>query len=466
MSDIIRNPPKRQQNSVLPNSPIHPPSLDKNPTPGIQNLNEVLKLLSQKPTSRIVENATVLELTPFVGNSMKTKYILPHLNLKEGKTLEDYLLKIRDPIHDEGCRINPEELLIELKKLDKSSASFFKKENNVDLNNIIKQYYECVSNHYTFAPKYSSGIFSQPPKFGTKVRITYFQEPYISPGHKIAGLYEKMYDDDFYEEGFSELRNLLQKYRTKYSQAIQNEKNILSLSNSNLPFINSILAAAGISSNNSATLTLNNTPGQQITTISAADYKVVSELPAGSVNREMFEAAISYSDGFGGQYSSGGNGVLETIYHKGQVVLEHTGGTYCSGATFTIAMKIINKRNLFANKTLEEVKKFQKIWYGSDPSSVIQQQGPALQSMGIGGPISQQEALPGDFAQIWRTNNSGHSTIFVGWIVESGKIVGLKYRSSQGSGAGSGLGNGQEYFSDSGKGSVMRDRLYFSRIKS
>jgi hypothetical protein len=298
-----------------------------------------------------------------------------------------------------------------------------------------------------------------------KVRIYYFQEPYISSGHKIAGLYEKMYDDGKYEEGLKELKDFLQKYRQKFEQAVKNQKTISLMSNSNLPITNSILEALGVSSNNSATLTLNNAPGQQITTISAADYKIISELAPGSVNKDIFETAVSYTDGAGGQYSTTGNGVLETVYHKGQVVLQHTGGTYCSGATFTIAMKIINKRNLFANKSLKEVKKFQQIWYGSDPSSIIQQQGPALESMGIGGAISQQEALPGDFAQLWRTNNSGHSTIFMGWIVDSGKIVGIKYRSSQGSGTGSGLGNRQERFSDSG-GSIMRDRLYFSRIKS
>ena len=465
MSEIIRNPANRQQNSVPTTSPVYPAILNRNPTPGLQSLNEAIKLLSQNPTSRIVENATVLELTPFVGDS-KTKYTLPHLNMKAGTTLEDFLLKIRDPIHDEGCRRNPEELLIELKKLDKNSSSLFSnKANKANDNNIIKQYYESVSTHNTFAPKVSSGIFSDAPLSGMKVRIYYFQEPYISSGHKIAGLYEKMYEDVVYDEGYIELKLLLQKYRQKFETDVQNQKIISLMSNSNLPIVNSILEALGVSSNNSATLTLNNTPGQQITTTSAADYKTMSELAPGSVNKDIFETAISYPNAFGGQYSTTGNGVLETVYHKGQVVLEHTGGTYCSGATFTIAMKIINKRNLFANKSLQEVKKFQQIWYGSDPSSIIQQQGPALESMGIGGAISQQEALPGDFAQIWRTNNSGHSTIFTGWIVDSGKIVGIKYRSSQGSGAGSGLGNREERFSDSG-GSIMRDRLYFSRIKS
>jgi hypothetical protein len=217
MSEIIRNPANRPQNSVLPNTQKYPASLNREQTPGLQNLNEVLKLLTQNPTSRIVENATVLECVPYVGD-LKSKYTLPHLNMKDGAVLEDYLLKIRDPIHDEGCKINPEELLIELKKLDKGSFSFFKAKNTPEQNLLIKQYYDNVSTHSTFAPKYSSGIMSNPPLPGAKVRIYYFQEPYISSGHRIAGLYESMYEDVF-EDGFPEIKQLLEKFRQRYIQA-------------------------------------------------------------------------------------------------------------------------------------------------------------------------------------------------------------------------------------------------------
>jgi len=232
MSEIIRNPAGRQQNSVPTTSPVYPATLNRNPTPGLQSLNEVIKLLSQNPTSRIVENATVLELTPFVGD-LKTKYTLPHLNMKAGETLEDFLLKIRDPIHDEGCKRNPEELLIELKNLDNNSSGFFSKNNNKpDQNNILKQYYESVSMHNTFAPRYSSGLLTQAPGPGMKVRIHYFQEPYISSGHKIAGLYEKMYDDNIFEEGLKDLKDFLQKYRQRFLDALQA---IAEAASSNIP---------------------------------------------------------------------------------------------------------------------------------------------------------------------------------------------------------------------------------------
>jgi hypothetical protein len=205
---------------------------------------------------------------------------------------------------------------------------------------------------------------------------------------------------------------------------------------------------------------------QQIPSINSFDYAQVV-LQEGSINKDVFDAAKGYPDGQGGLYNLGGSGVIETIYHKGDIVLKYTGSTYCNGASFTIAMNVINKRNLFANKTLREVKRFQQIWYGADPNTLERQQGPALEYMGIGKNILQTEAIPGDFAQIWRTNNSGHSVVFLGWAEENGKIVGINYRSSQGKGPGSGVGNRTEYFSDTGKrknSSVVRERTYISRI--
>jgi hypothetical protein len=231
---ISRQDIKRQQNSVLPTTSKHPFTLNNNPTSGFQTLNETAKLLSQVPISRVVENATVLENWPPVGE-LKTRYTLPHLNLKIGEVLEDYLLKIRDPIHDEGSKINPEDLMIELKNLDKNSSSFFKdKPKSFDEINIIKQYYDCVATHSTFAPLYTNGTTCAPPLPGTKVRIHYFQEPHISSGHKISGYYEKMYDNDIFEEGFEELKNLLKSFRERFLKAASELETIAQQTTANI----------------------------------------------------------------------------------------------------------------------------------------------------------------------------------------------------------------------------------------
>lgn len=242
MAEIKRYEPKRTQNSVSPAKPVHYSSLNSEPTTGIQSLHETIKLLSQAPFSRIVDNATVLELWPPNGN-LKSKYTLPHLNMKDGKFFEGYLLKIRDPIHDEGSRVNPEEYLIELQNLDPNAkpSSFFG--NNIEKPEqkiAIKNYYDACSTHKTFAPKTFDGIFSSPPAPGTKVRIHYFQEPHISAGHNIAGLYEKMHDDDVFEEGLDNLRAILQKFRQLYLNAVAAAENIIEVISSNLPNINSV----------------------------------------------------------------------------------------------------------------------------------------------------------------------------------------------------------------------------------
>jgi hypothetical protein len=44
------------------------------------------------------------------------------------------------------------------------------------------------------------------------------------------------------------------------------------------------------------------------------------------------------------------------------------------------------------------------------------------------------------------------------------KIIGINYRSTQNSTGG--IGNDNEYFSDSGKGSVLRNKIFFARLNS
>ena len=237
IKEADRQDPKRQQNSVLPTTPTHHSSIDRNPTPGLKSLNETIKLLSEAPISRVVDNATVLEVWPPLGN-LKTKYTLPHLNMKDGEYLEDFLLKIRDPIHDQGNKVNPEDLLIEMQKLDpqaKPSYFFGNKTETPEKKIAIKNYYDACSTHNTFAPKTFDGMSSSPPAPGTKVRIYYFQDPRISAGHNIAGLYEKMYDDDIFEEGFNSLREILQTFRQLYLEAVASAKSILDLVSANIP---------------------------------------------------------------------------------------------------------------------------------------------------------------------------------------------------------------------------------------
>lgn len=239
--EIIRNPSSRTQNTVLPAPLVYPDSLNIYPTRGIQSLNNTIKALSKRPAEQ-TSYGTVLECWPPAG-PLKSKYKLPHMNLSDDKMLEDFLLKIRDPNYDEGSRVNPEEFLIVLQKLDlegKASSFFSFAPQTSEQKIALKNYYDAVAVHRTFAPKYSSGILSSPPLPGSKVKIEYFQHPYVSAGHTIAGVYEKIYDDDIFEAGIEELRKLLQPYRQGYLNAALSAINAFKnfISNGNTPGVN------------------------------------------------------------------------------------------------------------------------------------------------------------------------------------------------------------------------------------
>lgn len=167
----------------------------------------------------------------------------------------------------------------------------------------------------------------------------------------------------------------------------------------------------------------------------------------------------------GGGYELNGTGVPVEIRHNGVLILPKGVKTYCSGFTFATAMITAERLGLLKGKTVDQIKRFQREWYGGagDPEK---QQGPAMRNLGIGDNVPVQQAKPGDFLQLWRVGGSGHSTVFTGWLMDParpGVPVGFTYRSSQP--RTNGIGDSQERFSDAG-GSVLRDRIYFSRLRS
>ena len=127
-------------------------------------------------------------------------------------------------------------------------------------------------------------------------------------------------------------------------------------------------------------------------------------------------------------------------------------------------MRAAEQRGLLKNKEVSQIRTFQKEWYGATKESAEVQAGFAMKNLGIGGPVSARAAKPGDFIQIWRTKKSGHSAIFLGWIIEQGKKVGFRYRSTQQS--TNGIGDKEEFFSDvpGERGTVIRERTYFARL--
>jgi hypothetical protein len=166
----------------------------------------------------------------------------------------------------------------------------------------------------------------------------------------------------------------------------------------------------------------------------------------------------------GGGYEWKGSGVPEDVRFNDTLILPRGKATYCSGFTFAVAMKAADERGLLKNKTIEQVRGFQKDWYGATKESGESQCVYALEKLGIGRPVTIKNAKPGDFLQLWRTNKSGHSVVFLEWATDAGRPVGVKYRSTQTS--TNGIGDRTEYFTGipAKKGSVDPKRLYFGRL--
>lgn len=191
--------------------------------------------------------------------------------------------------------------------------------------------------------------------------------------------------------------------------------------------------------------------------------------PNNGAARDTLNIARSYGDGGGYRWPAGnsnaGSGCPDTIAHKGNIIINKStdGTTYCSGFTFAVLMKTAEKRGLLNSLDLVAVRNLQKDWYGFGPNTDGENLvASALQASQIGFNISKDEAQPGDFLQLWRTNNSGHSTVFVEWVLEQGQKIGLKYRSTQTS--TNGIGDRIEYFTGFKGGSLDPNRLYFARL--
>jgi hypothetical protein len=176
---------------------------------------------------------------------------------------------------------------------------------------------------------------------------------------------------------------------------------------------------------------------------------------------DVVEIARRFPDG--GGYEWRGTGVPEEIRFKGESILGKGKSTYCSGFTFTVAMKAATRRGLLREKSVDEVRAFQKRWYGATKESREQQCVLAVESLGVGKQLAAEKAKSGDFLQFWRRDGSGHSVVFLGWIKEGRRRIGVKYRSSQPQTKG--VGDYVEYFGDAtSSNGLVAKRMYFCRL--
>jgi hypothetical protein len=193
---------------------------------------------------------------------------------------------------------------------------------------------------------------------------------------------------------------------------------------------------------------------------------VVAAGPSTQPAIDVEAVARAFPDGGGYNVKWGGSGTPQEVRFKdARILAKGENGTYCCGFTFTVVMKAATEAGLLKDKSIEQIKRFQKEWYGAvdDKPTRERQCAVALEHLGIGKQVSPDEARPGDFLQFWRTK-SGHSVVFLKWVERDGQRIGFTYRSSQG--ATDGIGDKTEYFKDSGiaKADVDPQRMYFGRL--
>ncbi len=193
----------------------------------------------------------------------------------------------------------------------------------------------------------------------------------------------------------------------------------------------------------------------------APSKDTASEQAQSALAEDALTIAYAYKNG-GGYIWKNSTGVCETLTYQGETVLKkQPKGTYCSGFTFQVAFKLGQKHGLFEGKSFDEIKTFQKQWYGATQESGETQSAFAMDVLGVGHAVSHDDARSGDFGNFWR-GKSGHSIMFLNWITDGdGNRIGLRYRSSQTK--TDGIGDHEEFFQGHG-GHVDPQRIYLCRF--
>jgi hypothetical protein len=149
-----------------------------------------------------------------------------------------------------------------------------------------------------------------------------------------------------------------------------------------------------------------------------------------SYNDFVVKEANKYS---GGSYVWSASGCPIDLVHKDQKILAKSpAGTHCSGFTFTVVFNTLKEHQLLEALEVNHLKDFQNHWYGNTVDGAETQCLYALTKYQLGKKVELKDAQAGDFVQFWRNNKTGHSVVFLAWEKDAkGKIIGIKYRSSQ-----------------------------------
>lgn len=169
--------------------------------------------------------------------------------------------------------------------------------------------------------------------------------------------------------------------------------------------------------------------------------------------------------------SGGWKGNTKDLRYAGSLLCagDPKGRAYCCGLTFEVFFEAwrlwcAHRGRPFRIARMDRaaVRRLQGQWFGSAADRSCLRT--ALVEGGLGTRLDEarwHEARPGDFLQLWRNSGSGHSVVFLAWVRKGGRIVGIRYWSTQKSTRG--IGEREERFG-SGRQALKRDEFYLCRV--
>ena len=166
-----------------------------------------------------------------------------------------------------------------------------------------------------------------------------------------------------------------------------------------------------------------------------------------NLNERVLELIKTYpTDGTHGyHWVSGFDGSTRDIHYQDRLIMKanEEKQTYCCGLTLEVYLRIMIDELNYPLGDFQDVINLKRHWFCASGkySKARDYRGPvdALVPIGLGIEIQRQDPMAGDFAQIWRKNGSGHSTILTDKI-----ITNVDYWSTQTSTKG--IGYRKEFF--------------------